>query len=138
VASTSSYSSPGSSVHTSRSQTPSGGSEKRSRDPSPHDESLGTTQKRPREGRTRRTGGLTTYKRSIGKSAPAEDSQFLTPDATVRTAHPKASQRKFRGFIADESESIVELGVRELDLGEDADVNIKGKSSKGKGKARVG
>ena len=119
-ASASSHSSPFASVPTSRSEKPAGsGRSKHSRNPSSDEASPASSQKRARETRTRRVGGLNTSKRVIGKRAAAEDGQFLKPDAKSSTARPKSSQHMLQGFTGDDTKSIGEFGARDKAPGDD-------------------
>lgn len=113
---------------------------KRSREASPDEGSSASRQKRQREGRAHRADASTkVYKRRGGKSLPAEDGQFLTAD--VNSARPKTKQRakergrQLQGCTADESESIMDLGVERLELHDD-DAQGSVKSQKGKSRAR--
>jgi hypothetical protein len=117
---------------------------KRSREWSPDDEASSTSkQKRHREGRSRHkdasSNNVTVHKRRGGKSLPAEDTQFLAADAS--SARPKSKlrmqerSRRLQEFYADNSQSIIELGVDGLAL-EDKGVPVSVKGQKGKSRAR--
>jgi hypothetical protein len=111
---------------------------KRSREVTSDEESQASSQKRTREGRSRQAGAAptATYKRGIGRSAPAEDKQFLKPNVNADSARLKASQRarsRVQEFSDDDTASVMELGVRGMALQDDAGGGNKAK----KGKARM-
>jgi hypothetical protein len=75
------------------------------------------------------------FKRRSGRSLPAEDTQFLLPGASGARPKPRQRARRLPAFIGDDSESIIELGVGDLNLRDD-EMGMKSSSRKGKGRAK--
>ena len=68
------------------------------------------------------------------RSAPAEDSQFLTAEGSASRSRSNRRLHSRQGFMGDDTESVGAFGIGALDLS-DRDKNVKG-GEKGKGTER--